>query len=150
MTTTSLNTAPTTRVPGVLRSAGLAVLLSAILAAIMIARDTDNGPAWRVGLILAAVVLAFTGLVFGLVVRLVLRKGSAGASARTALILGIAAAASLVVFWLALPPVFAVGALVLARDARDRRPFRGESLAVIGAALAALSAVAAFAAIFVG
>jgi uncharacterized membrane-anchored protein len=127
MTTTSLNTAPTTRVPGVLRSAGLAVLLSAILAAIMIARDTDNGPAWRVGLILAAVVLAFTGLVFGLVVRLVLRKGSAGASARTALILGIAAAASLVVFWLALPPVFAVGALVLARDARDRRPFRGES-----------------------
>jgi uncharacterized membrane-anchored protein len=113
----------------------------------MIARNTDNGPAWRVGLILAAVVLAFTGLVFGLVVRLVLRKGSARASARTALILGILAAASLVVFWLALSPVFAVGALVLARDARDRRPFRGESLAVIGAAL---GAVAAFAAIFVG
>ena len=150
MTTTSLDNAPATHVPGVLRSAGLAVLLSAILVAIMLARNTDNGPAWRVGLILGAVVLACTGLVFGLVARLVLAKGSAGASARTALVLGVLAAASLVVFWLALPPVFAVGALVLARDARDRRPFRGESLAVIGAALAALAAIAAFAVIFVG
>ena len=150
MTTTSLDTAPATRAPAVLRSAGLAVLLSAILTAIIIARNTDNGPAWRVGLILGAVVLAFTALVFGLVVRLVLRKGSAAASAKTALVLGILAAASLVVSWLALPPVFAVGALVLARDARDRRPFRGESLAAIGAVLAALGTMAAFAVTFVG
>ena len=52
---------------------------------------------------------------------------------------------SLAVFWLALPPVFAIGALTLARDARDRRPFRGEAVAVAGAVLAALSMVAAFA-----
>jgi hypothetical protein len=57
---------------------------------------------------------------------------------------------SLVAFWLALPGVFAVAALVLARDARDRRPFRGEGLAVAGAALAVLGAVAALAISAVG
>ena len=88
MTTTSLNAPVATRVPGVLRPAGLAVLLSAILGVILIARNTNDGPAWRVGLVLAAFVLAFTGVVFGLVVRRVLRKGSARASAWTALVLG--------------------------------------------------------------
>ena len=145
MTTTSLNAPPAIRVPGVLRPAGLAVLLSAILSAILIARNTNDGPAWRVGLVLAAFILAFTGVVFGLVVRRVLRKGSARASAWTALVLGILTVVSLAVFWLALPPVFGVAALALARDARDRRPFRGEVIAAIGAVLAALGTVAAFA-----
>ena len=53
-------------------------------------------------------------------------------------------------FWLALPPVFGVAALVLARDARDRRPFRGEAIAVTGAILAALGTVAAFALTAIG
>ena len=150
MTTTSLNAPVATRVPGVLRPAGLAVLLSAILSVVLIARNTDDGPVWRVGLVLAASVLAFTGVVFGLVVRRVLRKGSARASAWTALVLGILAVLSLAVFWLALPPVFGVAALVLARDARDRRPFRGEAIAVTGAILAALGMVAAFALTAIG
>jgi hypothetical protein len=150
MTTTSLNAPVATRVPGVLRPAGLAVLLSAILSVVLIARNTDDGPVWRVGLVLAAFVLAFTGVVFGLVVRRVLRKGSARASAWTALVLGILAVLSLAVFWLALPPVFGVAALVLARDARDRRPFRGEAIAVTGAILAALGMVAAFALTAIG
>ena len=145
MTTTSLDAAPATRTPGVLRPAGLAVLLSAVLTGILIARNTDDGPVWRVGLVLAAFVLAFTAIVFGLVVRRVLARNSARASAWTALILGVVAVLSLAVFWLALPPVFAVGALALARDARDRRPFRGEALAITGAVLAALATVAAFA-----
>ena len=145
MTTTSLNAPVATRVPGVLRPAGLAVLLSAILSVVLIARNTDDGPVWRVGLVLAAFVLVFTGVVFGLVVRRVLRRASARASAWTALVLGILAVLSLAVFWLALPPVFGVAALVLARDARDRRPFRGEAIAVTGAILAALGMVAAFA-----
>src|SRR5580704_8002756 len=50
MTTTSLNAPVATRVPGVLRPAGLAVLLSAILSVVLIARNTDDGPVWRVGL----------------------------------------------------------------------------------------------------
>ena len=144
-TTTSLGTSPATRTPSVLRPAGLAVLLSAILTAIMLARDTNNGPAGRVGLVLAIAVLAGTALVFGLVVRPVLRRNSGRASAWTALILGLVTIASLVVFWLALPPVFGVAALTLARDARDRRPFRGETIAAIGAVLAGLATVAAFA-----
>jgi hypothetical protein len=67
------------------------------------------------------------------------------ASAWTALVLGILAVLSLAVFWLALPPVFGVAALALARDARDWRPFPGEAIAVTGAVLAALATVAAFA-----
>jgi len=145
MTTTSLDTTPATRTPGVLRPAGLAVLLSAVLTGIVIARNTNDGPAWRVGLVLAAFVLAFTAIVFGLVVRRVLGRNSARASAWTALVLGVIAVLSLAVFWLALSPVFSVAAMVLARDARDRRPFRGEALAVAGAVLAALGTVAAFA-----
>jgi hypothetical protein len=143
-TTTSLRTSPATRASGVLRSAGLAVLLSAVLTGILLARNTNDGPAWRVSLVLAAFVLAFTALVFGLVVRLVLRRSSARASAWTALILGVVTIMSLAVFWLALPPVFGVAALTLARDARDRRPFRGEAIAVAGAIVAALGTVAAF------
>jgi hypothetical protein len=141
----SLDASPATRTPGVLRPAALAVLLSAVLAGILLARNTNDGPAWRVSLVLGAVVLAFTALVFGLVVRRVLGRNSARASARTALILGVVAVLSLGVFWLALPPVFAVAALALARDARDRRPFRGQAPAAIGAVLAVLATVAAFA-----
>ena len=113
-------------------------------------QDERDGRAWRVGLVLAAFVLTFTTLVFGLVVRRVLGKNSARASAWTALVLGVLAVASLAVFWLALPPVFAVAALALARDARDRRPFRGEALAVTGAVLAVLGMVAAFAVTAIG
>jgi hypothetical protein len=145
MTATPLDTRPAaTRTPGVLRPAGLAILLSAVLTAILIARDTNDGPAWRVGLVLGAAIVIGTALVFGLAVRLALRKGSARTSAWTALALGVLTVLSVVVFWLALPPVFGVAALTLARDARDRRPFRGEAIAVIGAVLATLGTVATF------
>ena len=143
MTDTSLDMTPATRTPGVLRPAGLAVLASAVLTAILLAKDTNDGPAWRVGLVLAAAVIVCTALVFGLVVRRVQRGGSARAAAWASLILGILTVVSLGAFWLALPGVFAVAALVLARDARDRRPFRGAALATAGAALAVLGAVAA-------
>jgi hypothetical protein len=145
MTATPLDTRPATRTPDVLRPAGLAVLLSAVLTVILIVRNTNDGPAWRVGLVLGAAIVIGTALVFGLVVRLVLRKGSARASAWTALALGVLTVLSVVVFWLALPPVFGVAALTLARDARDRRPFRGEPIAIIGAVLATLATVATFA-----
>ena len=149
MTTTSVDTT-LTRTPSVLRSAGLAVLLSAILTAVLIARDTNNGPAWRVGLILAAIVVALTVLIFGLVVRRALRRESARASAWTALALGVVTVLSEGAFWLAVPPVFGVAALMLARDARDRRPFRGEAVAAISAVLAVLGTVAAFAVSAIG
>ena len=145
MTTTPIDTRPSTRTPDVLRPAGIAILLSAVLAAVLIARDTNDGPAWRVGLVLGAAIVVGTLLVFGLAGRLALRKGSARTSAWTALAFGVVTVLSVVVFWLALPPVFGVAALMLARDARDRRPFRGEALAITGAVLAILGTVAAFA-----
>ena len=144
MTTTPIDTRPATRTPDVLRPAGIAILLSAVLAVILIARDTNDGPAWRVGLVLGAAIVVGTLLVFGLAGRLALRKGSARTSAWTALAFGVVTVLSVVVFWLALPPVFGVAALMLARDARDRRPFRGEALAITGAVLAILGTVAAF------
>ena len=144
MTTTPIDTRPATRTPDVLRPAGIAILLSAVLAAVLIARDTNDGPAWRVGLVLGAAIVVGTLLVFGLAGRLALRKGSARTSAWTALAFGVVTVLSVVVFWLALPPVFGVAALMLARDARDRRPFRGEALAITGAVLAILGTVAAF------
>ena len=144
MTTTPIDTRPSTRTPDVLRPAGIAILLSAVLAAVLIARDTNDGPAWRVGLVLGAAIVVGTLLVFGLAGRLALRKGSARTSAWTALAFGVVTVLSVVVFWLALPPVFGVAALMLARDARDRRPFRGEALAITGAVLAILGTVAAF------
>jgi len=145
MTTTPIDTRPSTRTPDVLRPAGIAILLSAVLAAVLIARDTNDGPAWRVGLVLGAAIVVGTLLVFGLAGRLALRKGSARTSAWTALAFGVVTVLSVVVFWLALPPVFGVAALMLARDARDRRPFRGEALAITGAVLAILGTVATFA-----
>jgi hypothetical protein len=63
----------------------------------LIARNTNDGPVWRVGLVLAAFVLAFTEILFGLVVRRVLARNSARASAWTALILGVVAVLSLAV-----------------------------------------------------
>ena len=144
MTTTPIDTRPATRTPDVLRPAGIAILLSAVLAAVLIARDTNDGPAWRVGLVLGAAIVVGTLLVFGLAGRLALRKGSARTSAWTALAFGVVTVLSVVVFWLALPPVFGVAALMLARDARDRRPFRGEAAATTGAVLAILGTVAAF------
>jgi hypothetical protein len=63
-------------------------------------------------------------------VRLALRKDSARTSAWTALALGVVSVLSVGVFWLALPPVFGVAAVMLARDARDRHPFCGEAAAI--------------------
>jgi len=144
MTVTPIDTRPVTRTPRVLRPAGIAVLLSAVLAAILLVRDTNDGPAWRVGLVLGAAIAVSAGLVFGLAVRGALRKASARTSAWAALALGVVTVLSFLVFWLAVPPIFGVAALTLARDARDRRPFRGEALAMIGAVLAILGTLATF------
>ena len=144
MTATPIDTRPVTRTPRVLRPAGIAILVSAVLAAILLIRDTNDGPAWRVGLVLAAAIAVGAALVFGLAVRRALGKDSARTSAWAAVILGVVTVLSFGVFWLAVTPVFGVGALALARDARDRRPFRGEALATTGAVLAILGMVATF------
>ena len=106
MTATPIDTRPATRTPDLLRPAGIAILASAVLTAILLARDTNDGPAWRVGLVLGVSIAAAAALVFGLAVRLALRKDSARTSAWTALALGVVTALSVGAFWLAVPPVF--------------------------------------------
>jgi hypothetical protein len=145
MTATPIDTRSSTRTNRLIRPAGIGILLSAVLAAILIARNTNDGPAWRVGLVLGAAIAVSAALVFGLAVRRALRKGSARTSAWATLVMGVVTVLSFLVFWLAVTPVFGVAALTLALDARDRRPFRGEALAITGAVLAILGMVATFA-----
>jgi hypothetical protein len=45
---------------------------------------------------------------------------------------------SILVFWMAVPPLFGVAAVGLALDARVRRPFRGQRLADAACVLCAL------------
>jgi hypothetical protein len=132
------------------RPAALAVALSIVLTVVLIVRDTDSGPAWRVGLVLAAAIAVTAAVVFGLVVRRTLAKADPRSSAKTALTLGILAVVSFIVFWMAVSPILGVGALLLARDARDRRPFRGERMATVGGILGAIGTVAALAMSFIG
>jgi hypothetical protein len=145
MTATPIDSRSSTRTTRLIRPAGIGILLSAVLAAILIARNTNDGPAWRVGLVLGAAIAVSAALVFGLAVRRALRTGSARTSARASLVMGVVTVLSFLVFWLAVTPVFGVAALTLALDARDRRPFRGEALAITGAVLAILGMVATLA-----
>lgn len=119
-----------------------AVGLSTVMTVALLVRDTNDGPVWRVGSILVGAIALFTALVFGFVVRRTLAKRSATSSARAALILSLVSVLSVAVFWMALPPVFAVGAIALGQDARDRRPFRGERTAAVAVGLAALATAA--------
>lgn len=151
MTSATVSTSPSTHADTTSRRpAALAVALSALMTVVLIARDTDSGPAWRVGLILTAAIVIATAVVFGLVVRRTLAKADARSSAKAALIVGILAALSFVVFWMAITPIFGVAAVLLARDARDRRPFRGEAMATVGGILGALGTIAAIVACIVG
>jgi hypothetical protein len=110
---------PTSAGPGthpVRRQAAMAVALSAALAIILLIRNTNDGPAWRVSLILGTCIALASWLVFGVVVRRALRHDSPVTSARRAVVLGVVTVLSVGVFWMALSPIFAVGALTLAAE----------------------------------
>jgi hypothetical protein len=123
------------------RATGLAVVLSIAMTIVIILRDTDSGPAWRVGLVLAVAIAIATAVVFGVVVRRTLAKPSPVSAARAGLVLGVLALLSLGVFWMAVTPILGVAAVLLAKDARDRRPFRGEAMATAGGVLGVLAVV---------
>ena len=135
---TTANTEPTVRT-----SVSIAVALSVVSLIVLLIRNTNDGPAWRVSLIVGAAVAILTFVVFGLFARRTLAKQSAKSSARAAVVLGGLAVLSNMVFWMAVPPIFGVAAVALAMDARDRRPFRGEWLANVAGVLGALGTVAA-------
>jgi hypothetical protein len=127
------------------RAATAAVGLSIVSLIVLLIRNTNDGPVWRVGLIVGVLIAALTAVVFGVVVRRVLAKRSPQSSSRAALVLGVLAAVSIVAFWLAVPPIFGVAAMALALDARDRRPFPHEWTATLAGVLGVLGTVAGLA-----
>jgi F0F1-type ATP synthase assembly protein I len=128
--------------PTVTRAATAAVGLSVVSLIVLLIRNTNDGPVWRVSLIVGGVVAVLTAITFGVVVRRVLAKQSPRSSTRAALVLGVLAVLSTVAFWLAVPPIFGVAAVALALDARDRRPFPHEAMATVAGVLGALGTVA--------
>jgi len=95
-----------------LAPAAAAFALSALLAAWGTFGD-DNSSVVEYIVVLVIVVVAI-GIVFGVVVP---RAVSGANAARTAVILSVLGVLTIVVFWSGLPPVLAIGGIVLARSA---------------------------------
>jgi hypothetical protein len=119
-------------------------------AIVLLIRNVDDGPVWRVGSILAATIVVVSLLVYRVGMRRAIAKADGRASTRAAIILSLLGVLSIVVFWMAVPPLSGVAAVGLALDARDRRPFRGRRLADVACALGALVTVAGLVLAFVG
>jgi F0F1-type ATP synthase assembly protein I len=130
-------TQPTTR-----RFATIAVALSVLDLIVLLIHNTNDGPVWRVSLIVGVTVAVLTAIVFGVVTRRTLAKQSAKSSTRAALVLGVLAVLSIVAFWMAVPPIFGVAAVALAVDARDRRPFRHDWVATLAGVLGVVGTAA--------
>ena len=112
------------------------VVASAALATVLAAIGTfqgDDDHAVREFLIVLAIIVIATAVLFWLVVPRVSRFG------RGALILAILAVLSIAVFWLGLPPLFAGAATLLALAARPRGAETGMANAAL--AFAALAVV---------
>lgn len=144
MSDTALTTPQSTATtpPSVGRPTAVAVGLSVASLIVLLIRNTDDGPVWRVSLIVGVTVAVLTAIIFGFVTRRTLAKQSPRSSTRAALVLGVLAVLSNVAFWMAVPPIIGTAAVVLAMDARDRRPFRHDWIATLAAALGAIGAAA--------
>jgi hypothetical protein len=139
--TAQLNDAPS-RTPVL---AALGVGLSAVLTAIGTFSGGGKDQGWREYLVTLAITVVAAAIVFGLVVR----TAPTGNASRRALVLGILAALSFVVFWAGLPSVLAAGAVACALVDRDRSGhLDGSDKAAIG--LSALAVAAAVVLAFVG
>ena len=118
-----------------LAPAAAAFALSALLAA----WGTFGEDGSNVGeyLVVLVIVLVAIGIVFGVVIP---RALSGANAARTAVILSVLGVLTVAVFWSGLPPVLAIGGIVLARSAGSSRMARA-GLAVGVVALVADLAV---------
>jgi hypothetical protein len=124
------------------RAAAAAVGVSIASLIVLLIRNTNDGPVWRVSLIVGVLIAVLTTIVFGVIVRRALAKRSPRSSTRAALVLGVLAVLSDGAFWLAVPPIFGIAAVALALDARDRRPFHHDWTATVAGVLGALATVA--------
>lgn len=126
---------------GVRKPVLTAALLSAAMTVVLVIRDTNDGPAWRVSLVVSILVAFAAWLVFGVAVQRALAKHSAAATARRSLTLGVLTVLSIALFWSAIPPILAIGTFVLAADARNQSGHPPWP-AALGAGLAGLGLVA--------
>jgi len=124
------------RLPIALASFGL----SAALTAIGTFRGDDDH-AWRQWLIILAIAVVATAIVFWVVVPRIENLD------RGALVLAIVGALTIIVFWVGIPVVLAGGATLLALEARDRA---ATGLSTAALAIAGLTVIAAVALAFLG
>jgi hypothetical protein len=127
--------------------AATAAALCGAMATIVLIRF-DQGPVWRVSLVMASVVVAIAWLVVRKVHR-VLATNDAAAAGRHALLFGVLTFVSALAFWVAVPPVFAAAAVLTAR-ATHRQTGATPWQAALGLMLAAIGFTAGLAFALVG
>jgi hypothetical protein len=118
-----------------------ALAAGAAMSVLLVVKNTNDGPAWRVTLVLSIAIALVSWLVFG---RVVARAATARAASRRALILGIVTLLATAVFWMAVQPVLAAGTFVLARRSSSSAAARvGLVLAALGFAAGVVLTVVA-------
>ncbi len=95
--------------------------------------------ALREFLVLTGMIIASTAIVFGVVIPRSLARGGSGASALTLSLLGLLLAPA---YWSGLPPVLAIGGIVLALRARENAPRRQTRAGVAIGVLALVAGLA--------
>ncbi|HWH28124.1 MAG TPA: hypothetical protein VNU26_04030 [Mycobacteriales bacterium] len=116
---------------------GTAIVLNAVGTFWDVTGNSDKDHGWSDFLFVVGVSVVATAVVFGLVVR----TAADGDPGRRALVLGVLAALSFVVFWLGISAPVAIGAIGCALVARDVTGRLGGTAAA-GAALGALALAA--------
>ncbi len=129
--------------------AGGGFVLAAILTAIGTFRDSTSN-AWSDYLVVLAIALVATIVVFWLIVPQVMKGAKAGTIGMTALILGVVGFLSLSVFWIGLPAVLAAGAAYLATNVDRHTSGMPRTMAVGAIVLAAVTVVLAIVLAIVG
>jgi hypothetical protein len=100
----------------------------------LVARPDED--ALREFLVVTGMIAVSTAIVFGLVIPRALARGGSGGIALTLSLLGLLLAAA---YWSGLPPVLAIGGVVLARRTAERAP-SGLTRAAFGIGVVALAA----------
>jgi hypothetical protein len=115
---------------GQLAAAAAAGAMAVIALQYLIARPDED--ALREFLVVTGLIAVSTAIVFGVVVRRALERGGSPATALTLSLLGLLLAAA---YWSGLPPVLAIGGVVL-----GRRSSGGTARAAVGIGVVALLA----------
>jgi hypothetical protein len=97
-----------------LAAVAAATAMAVLVLQYVVARPDED--ALREFLVVTALIAVATAIVFGVVVPRALAKGGSGGTALTLSVLGLITAAA---YWSGIPPVLALGGVVLARRTRE-------------------------------